>query len=564
MTTALTTCTNANANPADTNGWDTVYAVTFPTVNAAIASQGSSPTAFSFSETDPTFGAISTSGKFGTWQLASGGSGQLVWMSVPVSSGTLQIAGNTVELSNITITIEVQMEYVEGTSSAKPQISGGQTMNLVVSKTGAASSQPVIIQTISGFSGSAVAQAIWQGLMSGWFNANIGDFDHVFAAVDMGAKAATGAFQWLMPTQLGYAVVDNGDTSIFGVLAMVTSNPRGADQVSPYAIPTNASLNSCLLINYARFLENMVLPSLTSIFPGSSASSFTITGDGTQITNSAALTLDLQDNSGDSMTATIPANGFTFQVNATTIALSFVDINYPYQGTSTTVHLNYNGQANLGIDANSHLMFQYIGTPSAVVSCSTPESGVWGWIGLSVLISIATLGFGAMMDSLAGAAAETANETIDNTAQNAFRDGEQSVASEVNVAGKGINPGEASNAEEIGEQDAGKASTEVGKPGVGQRLAGWYRRNIWKFWSGIVGAAAGTAVGEMPNILSAAASGDAQNLPTLNTFLDTVVAPYVWPSTSGASLNCAGLNGVLQLGLNLSTGASAAQAKKPA
>jgi hypothetical protein len=95
----------------------------------------------------------------------------------------------------------------------------------------------VVIITIVNNPASGVSAAVLSELMSTWFNKHIGEFNHVFAALELSPIVSqSDKFTWMKPTATSYAVTDKGtlETSVFGVLTMVQKNdPSTNHQVSP-------------------------------------------------------------------------------------------------------------------------------------------------------------------------------------------------------------------------------------------------------------------------------------------------------------------------------------------
>ncbi|OPX90106.1 MAG: Macrolide export ATP-binding/permease protein MacB [Pelotomaculum sp. PtaB.Bin104] len=98
---------------ADTNGWDTVFAIRIKDVNSAIRLQKSSPTDFSQHYVDPeTDDDITITGVFGDWQLTTGGDGKNLHMSVPIKTGTMTRNGKPYDMAGDVATIEVNCDFV--------------------------------------------------------------------------------------------------------------------------------------------------------------------------------------------------------------------------------------------------------------------------------------------------------------------------------------------------------------------------------------------------------------------------------------------------------------------
>ena len=99
-----------------TNGWDTVFATTYSNINAQIAGQWSTLIAKA-----PSLGQIkaalpnnkaSVSLTVSALQLTQGGSGSIVRMVLPITSGTMSGIDGSYDLSGQSITIELALQWV--------------------------------------------------------------------------------------------------------------------------------------------------------------------------------------------------------------------------------------------------------------------------------------------------------------------------------------------------------------------------------------------------------------------------------------------------------------------
>lgn len=129
-------------------------------------------------------------------------------------------------------------------------------------------------------------------LISEWFNDNIGEFNHVFAVLDLAPDIAKDPkYAWTKPTGTSYAVTDMGsmNTSIFGILTMAENGPIGTNhQVSQYAIPAGSDANGAnagFLIHGPDFVKYMLLPGAQTIFNNAPANSFEIINDHLTVQN---------------------------------------------------------------------------------------------------------------------------------------------------------------------------------------------------------------------------------------------------------------------------------------
>jgi Clostridium P-47 protein len=268
------------AGPAETYGWDTVFAIHIDDVNSELRKPGVCPAAFCSTQD-----GIDISGMFGPWQVCLGGGAENIHFAVPILTGQLTFQGNTASMNGATATIELKLQYVpqQTTSSGGPN-------NLVVKTTPDTPEGPVVSVLDLSFSGpdpGTMAKSLMIGGLTDWFNANLQLFTHIFASVDLNDQLDQGQYQWLAPTYTGYAYVDGATTqdAMLGVLSMTQSHSAAnlVAQLSPYAIPSGA--RSGFTISQSNFLSQMILPSLPGAFPGAQASDFALSSDGSAVVN---------------------------------------------------------------------------------------------------------------------------------------------------------------------------------------------------------------------------------------------------------------------------------------
>lgn len=262
---------------AQTYGWDTVFAMHIADVNAAIAAQKSSPP--SFSRNDPDEG-YAIAGDFGDWSIVPGGDGDLVCLGLPIKNTTVTGPNGKWGLSG-TVKAMVRLDLLHDAEVADRR-------HLKVRSTPIDASTPVATVSGASFDGAApafIVKTALQMLLQDWLNANLADFDHVFSTVDLNRKAASGAFQWMQPTDVAYAYTDLG-TATDGALAILSmtegrSSAGLIQQVSSACIPP--SHKGSLLISKARVLDQLLLPTIPFSYSGSKASDFVLSSDGNSI-----------------------------------------------------------------------------------------------------------------------------------------------------------------------------------------------------------------------------------------------------------------------------------------
>lgn len=300
--------TGTVVDTAQTYGWDTVFAMHIDDVNAAIVAQKSSPP--SFAQDDPDEG-YSIAGKFGDWAIVPGGDGDLVCLGLPIRDTIVTGPGSKWSVSG-TIRAMVRLDLLHDAEVAARR-------HLKVRTTAVAPNTPVATVVGSSFSGGGappfIAQTALQMLMQDWLNANLADFDHVFSTVDLDHRAASGAFQWMQPTDVAYAYTDLG-TATDGALAILSmtggrSSEGLIQQVSNACIPDGHK--GSLLISKARVIDQLLLPTIPFSYKDSKASDFILSSTGQSITigaNSVSFTVT---NNGDTYTASVESSSVTIQ-----------------------------------------------------------------------------------------------------------------------------------------------------------------------------------------------------------------------------------------------------------
>lgn len=401
-------------NLSDTNtevqtyNWDTVFAIPVKYVNKAIADKGSSPKSFTYKDS-----LISLTGNFGTWQICQGGDGKNMRFAFSLSSlvMTMLSTGKTTNVDSGNFVIEIILEYLPHTdpNNTNPN---SKPVKLVVKSTSDDPDNPPVAKVMSSYDGSPgdIEVAMLDLGITNWCNANLAEFDHIFAVVDLNTMVDT-KWQFVTPNYTSYGYVDGPtlDDSVFGVLCM-TGNRTGENndqQISPNAIPTNSV--AAFLIAPQLMMNNLIAPAIANAY-GLSTSDFTLSPDGSTLTLNSGITPDLppvQDDNGNSYTPTlqslsIQTNGQVLELISTTQTV--IDDALGVVATCTATHW-YN--ITLGSTQNGNgqaLNFSYAQPPSIVHSVAQTSEGVINEIFYDITIALAA----AILIILTGGAAAVA------------------------------------------------------------------------------------------------------------------------------------------------------------
>jgi hypothetical protein len=348
----------------DLNGWDLVAGITYEDVNLAISRDKTSPTDFAVSSSDGT--ASVSDGKFGTWSLVRGSelkisaAGDTITVNIPVTGGTLRVAGTSGALVACDVTATIHAEYI-------PQ-PGGDALMPSMRSAEVVDSKP----DQSDFT----RQAGFRQLMTQWLQENLKTFNQVFATVNLEADfSQTPGLAWMKPTYHGYATAEPAQVgseapkNVFAVLALIDGGKpttRTVNTVSEEVIPTlpakkgetpkQADAGVC--ISAGKFLEHFMLDGASWMFDGrpNPKTSFRIDNDELEIVTTTELNLPkLSLENGNEVSPTVPSGAFSIQVVGTELKINLDEANFVPK-TLFHASVNYNGVYNIAYDATKQIL----------------------------------------------------------------------------------------------------------------------------------------------------------------------------------------------------------------
>ena len=325
---------------ANTFGWDTVFAIRAADMNTALQQPGAYPASFAQTET----GSWSGQGQFGPWQVTLGGGGGDLNMSVPITSGTMTYGGASYVLDGAVVEIQIQLIYVpQPPTNGTPNnlVPNGQTAVSVIGMT-LATTLPNNIKWLA------------MGMMSDWFNANLGEFTHVFSTVNINMTADKAQFQWLKPQgTIGYAYnnADTLDDAVFGVMCMLTAGAMpGSQEISNAAIPSGQRAG--YLIALGPYFNNVLIPGLPDMFVNASASDFTYDNSAGSVTNNKALNQPDVTVGAVSYTPQVDVNNFSVTVDGDQLVISTQKVHIAFS-PGIDIYLDYTSYMHVVLTTNS-------------------------------------------------------------------------------------------------------------------------------------------------------------------------------------------------------------------
>ncbi|HYG59004.1 MAG TPA: TULIP family P47-like protein [Symbiobacteriaceae bacterium] len=581
-------------NNIDLFGWDTAYGISFTKANEAIKALKSTPVGFTLANKNAHGTEVANvDGKWGDWQLTTNGDGQNLTMKCPITAGTyttITEAGTTFDLSGTWVEVEIKLKYLDQKNityqDPTAKAGTGTQMNLQARTASSDPTDPVASITASSFNFAQagdpeIAKAICESLFKSWFTANLDQFNHVFSIFVINETADQGAFQWLKPTALSYAVNSTGslDTSVFGVMAMTESRPvtLNTHTVDPRML-TVANGHSAFSISAELFVKKWIMPGLLAMRLGSSESDYVLSNDGMFWENKDQIQWGtFTDNNNNPKPAYVDTGKFRVGLVGDLMKVEFTDLYWEIE-SGITAHVNYTEYYSIslssGTDAKDKpyanvLTATQAGKPSLVVSTSMADWKRYENLGFEIGMSI----LGAVVGGLIGGAADAAASGVADAAEageeaalesgsemvsmdlsdtllDVMSDSSESMssASEQGLSDASSDISDASEMEEAGASQESILSKFVSRvQSFGKNL--WAAK--WKLVGGIVGGAVGAGIGEIPSILDAISEKNFSDVPSLDNFAANCVGAVQWPNSSGFTLTSATLSGALILGGDL-------------
>jgi hypothetical protein len=517
------------SNIVDTNGWDTVAAISYKDVNDSIVSQGSAPQHFAQSAGD---GSASVTADFGQWALTTGGAGADIMMSLPITAGTVTVLGEDYPITPTTATILVRANFL-------PQPDNPARKNLQLRTTPLSAGDEVVsVEDVAPAQPNFLANAALKQLLQDWLNANLQEFNHTFAVVDFEAQFTLEGVGWLRPSHTGYAVAEPAANptlanSVFAVMCLVdgkTDTQGLVFQVSPYAIP--AGRKAGFVISAEKFLQHMMLDAMPLMFKDildrPAADYFRIDNDGTRIINTKPLTLfETKLDNGKIVTPSLKDRQFSIEVHETELKILIVEMEFGYS-PGITVRLTYEGAATLSFDAVNGILDLSVvsqwGSGSVEVSKGLRIAEIV--LGASSIVLAVVGGLGGAISRTANAAVESATQGTLGVAEAGAADAIEQAAATITCC-KGLIAGTPQEVTQI----AARAFTVAEVAGIGCFCT--------------------TLMPAITAIVSAVAEGNYQSMPKITDLTDNAVGrAVIWPEgVPGYALASAELNGALQFGL---------------
>lgn len=600
----------------DLNGWDTAFVISLAKANESIVKNKVTPPQIDYKIATQDDTVIQ--GTWGDWQFTADGGGQLIDFCCPLLKGTFNydaIGVKGLNLDNITFNVQfrlaslhnaelaaargvnapdiavagdvlktpgAQQNFVtnlEGTSETPAAAVIGSSLSIPQSgpNAGKLVNNGVVIPTPPGM--EIICKTMIENFVKQWFcDDGLKAFTHIFAMFLVNSTADHDEFQWLMPTDLSYAVAMSHDNSLeksaLGVMCM-TEN-RSAHNASPQVdgrlLQACPNSDSVFAINGLRFVDKWLMPGATSALAGTSAKDFAYSEDGLTIYNRKdAIWGQFEAEGGSHTTAHVPNGNFSIGLQNDAFVVSFTDINWLWDTTwGNTVHANFQERYQLSLKSGTGYKNTLVAHPYQVLdengnyadapplmtyTVQETDAAKWEKIAIDIGISIAgsILG-GAIAGKLAGGAVRAVAAGGEAGADAVVNLGEALAKTALTAAEETT----IQATSEAGALSASETVTEVTTNGLA-RAGSWLAskatsfgrfiyRIRWTMLGSVIGGGVGAGIGDIPKIIEAANYDNLSDIGSFDSFASNCVGTIHWPGHCGFELTEAKLAGALLLG----------------
>jgi hypothetical protein len=378
---------------ASTMGWDMVFATTVAEVNKAIEVAGCTPP--SFSQLSPE--GFTVKGDFDNWRLTCGGSQHIVEMILPIKSVELTRAADpsknqaAVDLTvkDLHATVRVQLDFIK--ADVEDQVKNGIRHNLKFRTNMAAGEKIAHVDSVVLNSGTWTDPGfpvVIGDAMALWLDQNLAQIEHVFAILDLDMMASVPAFQWMMPSDMSYAMAPGTDEdhAILGVLCM--TNKRKATDVIPQiavgAVPDGKK--GSVVIGYPTLMRELLIPGLPKVFKNTTVDDYTVDIDELGLKLNKAVKLDQITHEGKTYHPTM--DSFTLRFETEDLLMTTVTSTDVSPGITSHTEVTSKYKLSFQKDANGKQNIAF-----KVVEKGTPNSWTTGSKALNIAgIVVAVIG----------------------------------------------------------------------------------------------------------------------------------------------------------------------------
>ena len=268
----------------DMSGWDTMFAATIAYTNEALLLSSEVLQSVQ-TVVNGALGSFTISAEFGPWQVITGGSGQLIHMVLPITSGSITPAeGTAASLNGCQPIMQFSLQLL----SAGEDQNASQQIVLNIKEAGqlGAPGGPGIVNPIGFLGPVPLSSQLQPILLNGLATAIAANASRIGFALASINPVAPGSPSWLAPKNCGFLYFETGSPAVgyLAILSTAASSSNPEMVVDPSLV--SGGLPAGYAISLPLYLSHVTLPAILLALPGAETQQFVVN------TSPASLVLD--------------------------------------------------------------------------------------------------------------------------------------------------------------------------------------------------------------------------------------------------------------------------------
>lgn len=275
-------------------GWDTAFAIDLAMANRALARAGDS-VLVDFDASGPEGLGIRAAGAFGNWQIVPGGSGEFVYLRLPIVRGELTLSvpePRSVPLAGTAFVASVALDLLPSPSPDVENLRFDVTSAARVGAPAVAGAiTPIRIDDPDGVMSDA-EEALLLVALATFVAENASRISFIFATINLVPPSTNG---WLTPVRSAFAYADRADGSGGSLVILSVTTDREIGHLPRKVDPALLSpgYQAGFAFSAALFLQYVIMPALPASFGnGATPANFTFDTATSTIVNVGALAMD--------------------------------------------------------------------------------------------------------------------------------------------------------------------------------------------------------------------------------------------------------------------------------
>lgn len=439
--------TTNNLQGVSTFRWDTTYTMTYRMMNESIRKYSSSPTEFN-NHNKPVMlrkaletgkllnyqlvhnllssvsakATVFLDGTWDQWTLELMGNGNLIFMRLPIKTGTLEVPGlETGDLSGGYVVAQIKLQVIHTGNDEKSVVLGEErTQEMEVS---------IYKCYFPNVEEGSFSDLLAEGTFKDYLNSEdvIEQFKYVFSTASINDKA-TGDFAWLTPSDISYAVFapDSGateDNSLYSMLCMTDNSivpsdiQKSVDSEVFKGITEKA--NAVLCISPQKFCEHVLIEASKSLIIDTLESDYAYSTDGMEVYNVNEIIMkNVEINDGKKVNLKIASGNYRIRIMNDHLETFITDAFYHEALYDVYITFNQkigfetqkNGEDTIFIPKES----DYYNAVTHVAIEPTELGEILQWVGIGIDILSALLGVaGGVISKLAKVGTTATKVTVE-------------------------------------------------------------------------------------------------------------------------------------------------------